>query len=424
MTIFKKISNNPVVKLTSLNGVSVLTRMLGGFLAGKMIAAFLGPAGMAITGSFRFFLTSVDTYSTLGIQNGIIKYTAEFQDETEKLKKVLSTVFITIAIGVLVCGLGIALPAIQWSNWVFNGNAQYAWVFRALGATLPLYTGSLVLTAMLNGLGKYNRVIYINIFGNLLGVSMSAVLIWCFQTDGALWGLVLSPAIVFLLSVYPLYKTIGGFKNIAAKHFDKNLLKGLSSYSFMSLVTALLGTVIYITLRNHVINQSGMDDAGYLEGINRISSFYLMFATTLQTIYFLPLLARAKDDTEIKATWHSYYKVVVPVFILGLMLVYLLRRFVIKITLSDAFLPMEGLFIWQLTGDLFKVCSQILAQEFFARRMVKQFVVFEVGSFVLMYASGYYLINTHGVEGAVMAHAITYLLYFAGIAFYFRKKLF
>jgi PST family polysaccharide transporter len=398
--------------------------MLGGFLAGKMIAAFLGPAGMAITGSFRNFLTSVDTYSTLGLQNGIIKYTAEFQDEKDTLKRVLSTVFITIAIGIVVCGLGIALPATQWSNWVFNGNTQYAWVFRALGATLPLYTGSLVLTAMLNGLGKYNKVIYINIFGNLLGVSMSAVFIWYLQTDGALWGLVLSPAIVFLLSVYPLYKTIGGFKNIATKHFDKSLLKGLSSYSFMSLVTALLGTIIYITLRNHIINRAGMDEAGYLEGINRISSFYIMFATTLQTIYFLPMLARAKNDTEIRTTWHSYYKVVVPVFVAGLLLVYLLRKLVIKITLSDAFLPMEGLFIWQLTGDLFKVCSQILAQEFFARRMVKQFVVFEVGSFAIMYASGYYLINIYGVEGAVMAHAVTYLAYFAGMAFYFRKKLF
>lgn len=398
--------------------------MLGGFLAGKMIAAFLGPAGMAITGSFRNFLTSVDTFSTLGLQNGIIKYTAEFQDESEKLKKVLSTVFITIALGILVCGLGIALPAIYWSEWVFNGTAQYAWVFRVLGATLPLYAGSLVLTAMLNGLGKYNRVIYINIFGNLLGVSMSAVLIWCLKTDGALWGLVLSPAIVFLLSVYPLYKAIGGFKNISTGYFSKDMLRGLSSYSFMSLATALLGTAIYITLRNHIINTTGNDQAGYWEGINRISSFYLMFATTLQTVYFLPQLARAKNDAEIKATWHSYYKVVVPVFIAGLILVYVLRRLVIKITLSQAFLPMEGLFIWQLAGDLFKVCSQILAQEFFARRMVKQFIIFEVGSFGIMYASGYYLINSHGVEGAVMAHAITYLVYFAAVALYFRKKLF
>lgn len=424
MALLKKISSNPVVRLTSLNGVSVLTRMLGGFLAGKMVAAFLGPAGMAITGSFRLFLLSVDNYSTLGLQNGIIKYTAEFQNEAEKLKKVLSTVFITIAIGVVICGLGIALPAVQWSNWVFNGKQEYAWVFRALGATLPLYTGSLVLTAMLNGLGKYNRVIYINIFGNLLGVSMSAVLIWCFQTNGALWGLVLSPAIVFLLSVYPLFKTVGGFKPVALRYFDKELLKGLSSYSFMALVTAFLGTVISITLRNHVIDQSGMDGAGYLEGINRISSFYIMFATTLQTIYFLPMLARAKNDDEIKATWHSYYKVVVPVFIAGLLLVYLLRRLVIKITLTEAFLPMEGLFVWQLSGDLFKVCSQILAQEFFARRMVKQFVLFEAGSFAVMYASGVCFINIHGAEGAVMAHALTYLVYFAGIAFYFRKKLF
>jgi O-antigen/teichoic acid export membrane protein len=398
--------------------------MLGGFLAGKMIAAFLGPAGMAITGSFRNFLTSVDTFSTLGLQNGIIKYTAEFQDEAEKLKKVLTTVFITVFAGIVICGLGIGLPAVLWSQWVFNGTKEYAWVFRALAAALPLYTGSLVFTAMLNGLGKYNRVIYINIFGNLLGVSMSAVFIWYLHTNGALWGLVLSPVIVFVLSVYPLYRATGGFSGISISSFSREMLRGLSSYSIMSLVTALLGTAIYITLRNRIINISDTDQAGYWEGINRISSFYLMFATTLQTVYFLPQLARAKTQTEIRATWHSYYKVVVPVFALGLVMVYLLRSLVIKITLSDAFLPMAGFFIWQLTGDLFKVCSQILAQEFFARRMVKQFIAFEVLSFAVMYTSGYCLITNYGAEGAVMAHAVTYLLYFVVLALYFRKKLF
>lgn len=423
MGILKKISKNPVVRLTSLNGVSVITRIMGGFISGKMIA-FLGPAGMAIVGNLRNALVFVDTFATLGMQNGIIKYTAQYTDDKEQLKAVVSTVLTAIITGIFILGLILGLPAQFWSSVVFNGSTAYAWVFIVLGCVLPFYAGGMVLVGLLNGLGKYNRVIYINIIGNILGVIVSAVLIFSFKTEGALAGLIFTPVLVFFLSVYPFYKALGGFSVFKPAYFSEPMFKNLCSYSLMSLVTALLGPAIFIILRNHITQMAGINALGYWEGINRISSFYMMFATTLQSVYFLPMLAKARTNNEIRKTWHSYYKIVVPVFFIGLVLIYLLRRQVIVITLSDAFLPMQALFVWQLLGDLFKVSSQILAQEFFARKMVAAFIISEIGSFAVMYISGTLLINKFGVEGATMAHLVTYMVYFAGMVWYFRKKLF
>ncbi|MFP9113497.1 O-antigen translocase [Flavobacterium sp. RHBU_3] len=423
MSILKKISGNQLVRLSSLNSVSVLTRIAGGFLASKMLAT-LGPAGMSLTGGLRNVLGFTDVFSILGMQTGIVKYSAEYEEDKKELSYVLSTVFVTVLVAVAFFALVLFIPAAFWSKWAFNGTAQYAWVFRVLAAALPLYTGSILLTAVLNGLGKYKRVILINIFGNTIGVTMSAVLIWFFKIEGAFLGLIFSPVVVFFLAIYPFYKKLGGFSLIRFSNFKPDMLNKLSAYSFMGIFTSLLSIAVYINLRNHISETVGMEQSGYWEGINRISSFYLMFAVTLQSVYLFPMLSKAKTDGEIKKLWHSFYKIVIPVFAFGLLVMYILRGLVIKTIFSEAFLPMESLFVWQLLGDLFKVASQILAQEILARRLIKQYFITEVMSFSIFYFAGIYLVNHFAAEGAVMAHCLTYFVYFIYMVVYFSKKIF
>lgn len=423
MKLLKKITSNPLFRLSSLNSVSVLTRIIGGLLSSKMLA-LLGPAGMALTGSLRNFLTSIDTFSTLGIQNGIIKYTAQLEKEKEQLARVISTSIITLLISSIFFGILLIVPAVVWSAWVFNGNREYAWVFRVLGCVLPLYSGSIVFVSLLNGLGKYNKVIYLNIFGNITAVLISALLIWKLGITGAFLGLIATPVLLLFLSIYPLYESIDIRLLLQKKYFDLQILKNLSAYSLMSFITALLAPVVYISLRNTIINTSGLIEAGYWEGMGRLSSFYLTFVTTLVTVYFLPKLSKADTVAETKSIFRSYYKIVVPLFTAGIIMIFFLKGVVIRVTLSKEFLPMEKLFIWQLSGDFFKVCSFILAQEFFARKLTKMFIATEVCSCIVLYVSGRILISHFGAEGAVMAHFVTYLVYFIVLLILFRKKVF
>jgi O-antigen/teichoic acid export membrane protein len=397
--------------------------MVGGLLSSKMLA-LLGPAGMALTGSLRNFLTSIDTFSTLGIQNGIIKYTAQFEKEKEQLARVISTTIITLLVSSVFFGVLLIVPAVVWSAWVFNGNREFAWVFRVLGCVLPLYSGSIVFVSLLNGLGKYNKVIYLNIFGNVTGVLISALLIWKLGITGAFLGLIATPVLLLFLSIYPLYESIDIRLLLQKKYFDLKTLKNLSAYSLMSFITALLAPVVYISLRNTIINTSGLTEAGYWEGMGRLSSFYLAFVTTLVSVYFLPKLSKADTITETKSIFRSYYKIVVPLFTGGIVMIFFLKGIIIRITLTKEFLPMEKLFVWQLSGDFFRVCSFILAQEFFARKLTKMFIVTEVFSCIVLYVSGRILIANFGAEGAVMAHFVTYLVYFIVLLILFRKKVF
>lgn len=424
MNFIKNIFKTQLFRISSLNSLSIVVRIAGGLLASKMIALFIGPAGMVLTGNLRNFLTSVDAFTTLGLQNGIIKYTAESESDAAKLQRTLATVCISTLLAVLLCAVILFLPANYWSILIFNGSAQFSWVFRLLALVLPLYTGSLVFVAILNGLGNYRQVIYLNIWGNALGVIMSAVFIWQYSLYGAFLGIVLSPVLLFFISVWYLWKRFPGLKFCNPAYFDTSLLRGLLSYSLMSLVTAVLGPVIYISIRTQIVQAAGVNEAGYWEALTRIATFYMMFATTLLTVYFLPKLSVAKDGAETKVIFTNYYKSVVPLYAGGLLAIYIVRVLIIKLLFSHEFLPMQNLFAWQLLGDFFKVCSLILGFEFFAKKMTRAFIVTEIFSFVVLYASSNFFISHYGGQGAVMAHAFTYFIYLLMLMVYFRKNIY
>lgn len=422
--MLKKIIDNPLFKVSSLNTFSVLVKIAGGLLASKIIAVFIGPAGLALVGNFRNFIRQAEVFATLGFENGIIKYIAENENDEKNKKRVITTVFYSVLTAIIILSILLLLFAEYLSVLFFGKEYEYSWIFRIMILTLPWYIGNLIFVSILNGLSLYKEVIKINIFGNVIGVLLSAVLIWQLRISGALLGLIISPSLMFFISFYLLRKQLGGFSFLCIKNFDKNILKGLSSYSLMSLVTTAIGPVVAISIRTHLIDDYSENEAGFWEAITRISFFYLMFVSTLLTVYFFPKLSAAKTDKETSIVFWNYYKTIVPVFGLGLILVFVLRNFIVRLLFNEDFLPMTNLFLWQLVGDFFKVCTFILGYEFFAKKMTKAFIISEVLSYVILYFSSHYFIQMYGSEGAVMGHAITYLILLIVLSIYFRKKLY
>ena len=134
-----------------------------------------------------------------------------------------------------------------------------------------------------------------------------------------------SPSLLFLVSFYFINKEVKLFKAINIHNFDLKFLKNLSSYSLMALVSSVLGPLVLLSIRNNVIQILGIDQAGYWETMTRISTYYILFVSTILSVYFLPKLAVAKDNLETKNVFWNYFKGILPVFILGVILIYYTR---------------------------------------------------------------------------------------------------
>tara|TARA_R110000868_G_scaffold98253_1_gene270302 strand:- start:18467 stop:19741 length:1275 start_codon:yes stop_codon:yes gene_type:complete len=424
LSVLKKIVQSQLFKISSLNSISIMLKIGTGLITSKLLAIYVGPSGMALVGNFRNFFSSLEGIATLGFQNGIVKYTAEIQDDKKRLAKFVTTVFISLtAVAFLLSG-GLYFLSEFWNYKIFGSNYDYQFVFKALALVLPWYVISIVLISILNGLGNFKKVIWINSIGNIIGLLVSIVLIINFRSLGALLAIVVSPSLLFFISFYFVHKEIKLFNSISIQDFDFVHLKNLSSYTLMALVSSVLGPLVLLSIRNNIIQTLGIDYAGYWETMTRISSYYILFITTILTVYFLPKLTVAKDVQETKSIFWSYYKGILPVFVLGILLIYCTRFFIVKVLFTKEFLPVSTLFFWQLIGDVFKVASLILGFQFFAKKLTLVFISTELASLIVFYFLSNYLIGQFGIQGVVMAQALDNFIYLLVLGVYFRKSLF
>ena len=307
---------------------------------------------------------------------------------------------------------------------IFGINLKYNFIFKAFAFALPWYALSLVLVSIINGLGRFKNVIYISIIGNCIGLLVSVFFITKFQVNGALLSIIITPSLLFLISFYYINKEVSLVGCVRFYYFDFKIIKNLSSYFLMALVSGVIGSIVYIAVRKNIIATIGIQEAGYWEAISKISSYYLVFISSILTLYFLPKLAVAKNDLQSKKVFFNFYKTIFPVFIVGIIIIYFLRVFIVKLLFTTEFLPVKDLFFWQLLGDVFKVASLILGYQFFAKKLTFAFILSEFLSFGILYFLSDYLIKVIGLEGVVLAQAIDNFIYLMVLVIYFRKSLF
>ncbi|TBX68741.1 O-antigen translocase [Flavobacterium silvisoli] len=424
MKVLGKIRDKELFKVSSLNSISVLIKIAVGFITSKFLAVFVGPSGMALVGNLRNFISSVESIGLLGFQNGIIKYVAEYEHKEQQLKELLSTVVMAIFLVTVALSGFLYFFSGYLNEAIFGDEFQYQSVFKAFSLSLPWYMASLFLTSVLNGFGAFKKVIKINIYGNLLGLVLSVVLLYNYHTFGALLAVILAPSLLFFIVVFQLNTTVPLRTLLTKKSFNLTILKQLSQYSLMALVSSVVGPLVYLSIRTNVIHNLGYEKAGYWEAMSRISSYYMLFLSTILVVYFLPKLSKASNTEETKAIFWTYFKGIFPVFAIGLAVLFGLKDLLIPVILTKTFLPVSDLFLGQIIGDLLKALSMILGYQFFAKKMTKAFIVSELFSLLILWGTSNYFIAVYGIQGVVIAHALTYFIYLLVLLIYFRKSVF
>ena len=155
----------------------------------------------------------------------------------------------------------------------------------------------------------------------------------------------------------------------------------------------------------------------------RISDYYMMFATTLMTLYVLPKLSEIKTDARFKQEIFNFYRTILPIFVAGAVFIFVIKGFIIRMIFTQEFLAMKPLFFWQLLGDVFRLASVVIAYQFVAKNMFWYFVVTNVISLATIYLTSSFFIGKYGFVGASMGHFISYMTYFFVLLSIFRKPL-
>jgi len=396
-------------------------KLIFGFITSKALALFVGANGMAYVGNFRAFLNVVENFSLLGIQNAIIKYVSEYQNDKTKLKSVLATFGLLLLVSSMSISLILIFGASYLSKQLFNHSEIYGFLFYVLAILFPLYVFSTYCISVVNGFQKYKNVIYIQIISSGIALLFSLFLIYYYSTFGALVSLVLAPVFVFFVCLFFLKNIISISDVFSFQNFDFSVVKNVSEYVLMALVSGGIGSFVLLEIRTDIISITGLQNAGIYEGLQRISSYYLLFVSSIMTIYFYPKLAETNSNNKDIVLY--YLKTIIPLFTIGLVIIYFLRKLIIQVLFSSEFETMESLFLWQLLGDLLKAISLIFGTILIAKKQTKVFIITEIISLFILYFSSNWMLHTVGISGIVMAHTFTYFMYLLVLVIYFRKEL-
>lgn len=417
------INNNVLVRVASLNSVSVFIKIIAGFLTSKFIAIFVGPEGLALVGNLRNFVSSIQTFSILGLYNGTVKYVAKFKKNKRELSKVLSTVYYLGFITTVITCVGCYYFSGYINDYIFDGY-DYEYVIKVFALVLPFYALNMLAFSIMNGFSKFKFLIIFNIFGQILIAFITIFLIWQNQIDGALIAVVIAESLLFLITLVGILNRRNFAPLIKASAFSTNLLKKLSSYSGMALFSAIVLPIVAIYIRTYIADELGLREAGMWEAMNRISKYYLMFISSLMALYILPRFSEIDNIKDFRAEVFSFYKTIMPVFGVLLLVIYFLRSLIVQILFTQEFMPVADLFLWQLLGDFVKVLSIVIAYQFLAKRMFWHYIITEAFSVIILYLTSIYFIDMYGVKGANIAHFVTYIMYYGVILLIFSSSLF
>lgn len=404
------------------SGLITLVKLAAAFIVTKVVALYIGAPGVAVVGSFTNFITIVLAFSNASINNGIVKYTAEYINYPGKTQRLFSTSFrISVA-----CSFFVSLILLLFSERISSllfFSPFYSDVIIVFAFTLVFYSLNQLLVSIVNGKSEIKLLTVINIIGSIISLIITVALVFYFGLKGALYALVLTQTLVFFISYLIVFKKKWFTLSEFLHPFDKKMLHRLSAFTIMATISAIMVPVTQIAIRNTITSTLGIDNAGFWQGMMRISDSYLMIANIALATYFLPKFSQLRSRKEIKTELLNGYKLLVPFTVFSCITLYFFRYPVISLLFSSKFFPMSVLFKWQLLGDIFKVCAFVLSYLMLAKAKIKIYIITEVLFSAIYFVLSFFLIHSFGLEGTTMAFAVVYFLYFLCMLFLFLFEL-
>ena len=371
-------------------------------------------------GSFRNFATMTKSIATLGANNSIVKLFVENKGDKHELSLIYSTFFwIFLAIST-VLGILLFVFTVPISVFLFY-TETYTVPIRFFALLLPLMVINTFWLAIYNGLEKYKKIVIIQIISNVLVFGVTALLIWQNQISGGLLSIAIGEVLMVLVTFFFVRQDKKSFRFDLNKVISKKYFDVIKRFSVMALLSAFAVPVTLLFIRNTIVQNYSIQEAGIWDAINRLSSFYMMFFSSGLSLYYMPKLASIHTETEFKAELRSYFKIFVPLFLLMLILVYLAKNIILQIAFTEAFSSINDLLIWQLAGDFIKIITLAFGFQILVKTMMKRYFIIEIGFNLVYFLLSFYLMQNQAVEGVVKAYFYANIISLVLVLLMFRR---
>jgi len=401
-----------IVRASLYASLATAAKLLAGLVILKLVAWMAGPEGVGRLGQFMSLMSVLAVLAGGGISAGVVKYVAEYRDDSRRLSRLLSAaLWYALCASCLIGCIGLLLSR-QIAAWLL-GDVRYQGIIAVLAAVqLGIALVNYIL-AVINGFMDVKRLAFIQVLGSLLSIVVALLLARWLQLYGALLALVVGQLLVLAVGLPAWWRSPYFNRAMLRMRFDREMTLRLAAFSVMTLTSALLPPLVNIAVRDHLAAQFGWQQVGYWQAVSKVSDAYLLFLTTAINVYYLPKLASTHARDALQSELRQAYRYIMPAVLLLALGVYVCRDWVTMLLFSADFSSANRLYAPQLLGDVVKIASFVLSYVMLAKAMTRLFVASEL-AFAISYVLLVYLFTARfGLVGAMYAFAVNYVLYLA-----------
>ena len=401
------ITNGVLKALGIFGGVQMIT-IICSILRTKLIAVWIGAAGVGLFGIFNSAIELLGVLFHLGVRDSAVRDIASSQQpDTNKIITIVRRwVLVLGAIGLVVT---MAISPLL-SNFTF-GNYDYTYAFIAIAVIIFLSSIQNGELAILQGTKELSRLAKASIWGAIGGVIISIPLFYIWRIDSVIPALV---AYSVITTIAILSQRVSTPKPTPCITFSETMSKGRSFISLgifltISAVVNHLVSFLFITYLNHVGDTSVVGH--YQAGITLVNKYMGIIFTAIIMEYY-PRLSQVSSSQKRTSIFVSHEISIMLWILLPVIAIFIASsELIISLLYSSEFLLITPFVVWAVIGTIFRAISWCMAYVILTRGDGKVYLVTESLSAITCITLNILAYNLWGLEGLGFAYMAWYIIY-------------
>lgn len=416
-----------IVKAMGVFGSIQVFNILCSVIRTKLVALWIGPAGMGLFAIFNSAVDMIVNISNLGMRTSATRSISMASDNPDKLKRVaVAARRWAMLMGVI--GAIVIAMASPWLSEMSFGDRSHVWGYVLLSLAVLANSFTLGEQAVLQGTSMLKKLAQASFYGALSGLILSIPLYY-FLGERSIVPSILCYSLSVLIFSYFIRKKGFGLQGVTltlkdAANIGKDFLK-LGIFITLTDVVSQTSNYIFISYLNNVADT---ETVGYYQaGYTLIARYSGLILSALCVEYFPRLSKVAHSNMKLKVFVSQEISIALMVLTPVIVAFILFSRLIITILYTDDFFVIENYITIGIIGMVFRVFSWCISYVVLAKGRGKMFFIIEVlDIFVFLgaYIAAYHWFGIDGFGGAfILWYFISTLIVMSCYYFIFKLSL-
>lgn len=399
-----------VLKVMGLfSGVQVLT-IICSVIRTKLVAIWLGPAGMGLFGLYNSVLDTISSVTQMGTGTGVIRELA--LSPRAAIPRMVAVVRRWgVWLGMAGAVLTLALSPLL-SRFTF-GDESHTTGFVVLAVAVLLLTLSNTEGAVFQGLKRYSRLAKTSVAGAVAGLAVSAPLYYFWGLDSVVPSLLAYAAAAWVCrGLYREKVERPPHRMTARETFVAG--KGFALLGIYMTVTVFAANAVSYIFMSYLNRETGTDTAGLYQAGFTLVNRYVGLVLAAVGMEYLPRLSEVSKSTRRTELFLTHEIILIMMVMFPVVTIFVISdELLVRLLYDTSFLDMLPFVTWAIIGTVFRAWSWCLAFVILAKGDGPVYLVTELLSALVAIGLNIFFYDRWGIEGLGYAYTLWYVFYMA-----------